>query len=214
MGAALGPNTLTLFEPDEKDAKGACNPYLASYYKDSARWSFTMQAHLLSERYRMHMHAQWHAMQDHGDAILDRSFYGDTAFARLQVKLGLMSQMEFDTYSRLYDGMTATVKLPTICVRVLASPEVCNRRVASRMTKETGRTCETAIDLDYLKGLDLEIDHMVNVLDAQGVMVINVPWDQDRATPELRASTVEELVARIGAYAPSDLFLDLHRRAL
>lgn len=211
LGEALGDNTLILIEPDEK---GGVNPYLADYYEDSARWSFTMQTHLLALRYRMHMHAQWHAMQGHGHAILDRSYFGDTAFARLQVKLGLMTIREFETYTALYHAMTATVLLPTICLRVLVSPETAVRRIESRMEKETGRKCETAVSLDYLKGLDREIDHMVDVLRHQGVAVLDVPWDSERETPELRRSTVEGLAERIRSLDPIDHFLDMHRRSI
>lgn len=213
LGQAL--NALTLFEPDEKESNAQQgNPYLADYYNDSARWSFVLQVHQLQARYRMHLQAQWHAMQGFGHAVLDRSYFGDTAFARLQVKSGLMSQREFDTYSSLYQAMTASVLLPNVCVRVLASPEVCNQRVAKRMEVETGRKCETAIDLSYLQGLETEIDHMVNVLRSQGVIVFDMPWDTDRDTPETRASAVNALAARIAALTPPDLFLDLHRRTV
>jgi len=214
LGAAMrkrGDNTLVLFEPDEKEN---ANPYLSMYYGDKSRWSFTMQAHLLASRYRMHLHAQWHAMQGVGNALLDRSYFGDTAFARLQLRMGLMSQDEFNTYSKLYHGMTASVLHPAVCVRILVSPETCNRRILSRMGIEPGRTCETAIDLEYLRNLDDEIGHMVNVLQTQGVTVLNVPWDEDRANPEDRQEAVEGLAARIEAIVPTDPFLDLHRRTI
>jgi deoxyadenosine/deoxycytidine kinase len=210
LGQAL--NALTLFEPDEKGDDGGGNPYLADYYQDPARWSFVLQVHQLQARYRMHLQAQWHAMQGFGHAVLDRSYFGDTAFARLQLKMGIMSDREFRTYSSIYQAMTASVLLPTVCVRVLASPEVCNARVAKRMESETGRVCETAIDLNYLQGLDMEIDHMVGVLRNQGVTVLDMPWDTNRESPETRQGTVEALASRIRAITPPDLFLDLHRR--
>ena len=211
LGQALGPSTLTLFEPDEKEE---ANPYLADYYGNSSRWSFTMQCHLLALRFRMHCHAQWHAMEGHGHSVLDRSFYGDTAFARLQLKLGLMEQREFDTYAKLYHAMTASVLLPTVCLRVIVSPETAIRRIESRMERETGRRCEAAVTLDYLKALDQEISHMVGVLDDQGVVILNVPWDEDRSTPESRRSAVEGLASQIINFQPPDHFLDLHRRTL
>lgn len=214
LGQALGDKTLILIEPDEKGPNGGANPYLADYYEDSSRWSFTMQTHLLALRYRMHLHAQWHAMQGEGHAILDRSYFGDTAFARLQVKMGLMTEREFGTYTALYHSMTATVMLPTVCLRVLVSPETAGRRIMSRMEKETGRACESTVSLDYLRGLDQEIDHMVDVLRRQGVVVLDVPWDEDRDTTEIRRAAVEGLAARIQNLNPPDLFLDMHRRTI
>lgn len=216
LGQALGKNTLTLFEPDEKDDKGGKvgNPYLADYYANPARWSFVLQVHQLQARYRMHQHAQWHAMEGHGHAVLDRSYFGDTAFARLQVADGLMSKREFNTYSSIYHAMTSSVMLPSVCLRVLAKPEVCAARVQKRMEAETGRKCEDAISLDYLKGLEREIDHMVSVLRKMGVVILDVPWDTDRSTAEDRRPTVEALAARIEALEPPDFFLDMHRRAI
>ena len=209
LGVAL--NALTLFEPDEKDAG---NPYLADYYEAPERWSFILQVHQLQARYRMHLQAQWHAMQGMGHAVLDRSYFGDTAFARLQLKLNMMSQREFNTYQSIYHAMTAGVLLPNVCIRVLASPEVCNQRVAKRMEQQTGRKCEEAIDLNYLRGLEREIDHMVSVLRSQGVAILDVPWDTDRDTPDTRKQAVDALAARIEAMDPPDFFLDLHRRTI
>jgi len=209
LGQALGDTTLILTEPDEKDNS---NPYLADYYKSQGRWSFTMQCHMLALRYRMHMHAQWHAMEGRGHAVLDRSYFGDTAFARLQLQMGLMSEREFDTYSKLYHGMTASVMLPTICLRTLISPETAIKRIEGRMEKETGRKCESAISIEYLRGLDCEIDHMVQVLRNQGVSVMDMPWDEERDTPETRLSAVEGIAARINNLEPPDFFLDMHRR--
>ena len=211
LGHALGENTLVLIEPDEKDNS---NPYLARYYEDPKRWAFSMQVHLLSARYRQHQHAQWHAMQGYGYAILDRSFYGDTAFARLQYKMGLMTEDEYNSYAQLYHAMTASVLHPTICLRVLVNPETAMKRILSRMQKETGRVCETAITLDYLRDLDQEIDHMVNVLRQSGVAILEVPWDENRDTASIRKSSVEGLAARIQNLNPPDRFLDLHRRTL
>jgi deoxyadenosine/deoxycytidine kinase len=216
LGAALGQKTLILFEPDEKAADGQSvgNPYLADYYADPNRWSFVLQVHQLQARYRMHLQAQWHAMQGTGHAVLDRSYFGDTAFARLQLKGGMMTQREFDTYSSIYHAMTAHVMLPSVCVRVLASPEICERRVAGRMEKETGRKCEKAIDLDYLRGLEQEIDHMVSVLRGMSVNVIDMAWDDARPDPESRHQAVSSLAARIMSLESPDPFLDMHRRTI
>lgn len=202
---------LWLSEPDEK---GNRNPYLADYYTDPTRWAFPLQVHMLGLRLRQQLHAQWHVMNGQGHAVMDSSYWQDTAFARLQVKMGLMTDREFNTYSSIYHAMTASVLLPNVCVRVLASPEVCNSRVAKRMAIETGRKCETAIDLDYLRGLEQEIDHMVGVLRSQGVTVLDMPWDIDRGTPEDRRGAVEALASRIAALNPPDFFLDLHRRTI
>jgi deoxyadenosine/deoxycytidine kinase len=202
-------NALWLSEADEKDNR---NPYLSDYYSEPCRWGFTMQIHMLGERFCQHQHAQWHALNGYGSAVLDSSYWQDTAFARLQRKLGCISEREYNTYTSIYQSMTAQILLPNVCIRVRVSPEVCRNRIGLRMQNETGRKCEKTVDLDYLRALDLEIDQMTDVLHAQGVLVIDVPWDENRSLPKDRHSVVENLTSRITELEPIDPFLDLHRR--
>lgn len=211
LGKALGPNTLVLAEPDEKEGR---NPYLADYYSSGARWALSMQLHLLGLRYQMQLQAQYHVLSGHGDAVLDRSFYGDTSFAHLQLRQGLMTEREFETYSMLYRAMTAHVLLPSICLRVLASPVICTGRIVKRMERETGRKCESTVTLDYLKGLETEIDHMIGVLRSQGVTTLDVPWGAERDTTELREETVRDLAERVHGLRTNAQFLDTHRRVV
>jgi len=211
LGEALGPNTLVQMEPDEANN---ANPYLSDFYQDQKRWALIMQVHLLQARYRMHLHAQWHAMSGFGHALLDRSYFGDTCFARLQLKNGAMSPREFGTYQDIYHTMTAAVLLPNVCVRLLVAPKTSAQRIAKRMFDRDGRKCESAIDLQYLIDLDREISHMVDVLRRQGVTVIDMPWDVDRESAEDRAVAVRALAARIQELDAPDPFLDFHRRTL
>lgn len=211
LGAALGDSTLVLMEPDEADD---ANPYLADFYGDPARWALVMQVHLLQARYRMHLNAQWHAMNGEGHAILDRSYFGDTCFARLLFRGGLMSEREFNTYRAIYHSMTATVLLPNVCVRLLVAPDISLERINRRMSEREGRKCESTIDLKYLMDLDREISFMVSVLRQEGVTIIDMPWDVDRESEEQRRIAVEGLACRIGEEEPPDTFLDLHRRTL
>ncbi len=211
LAKALGPGTLALMEPDEREN---ANPYLSSFYEDQKRWAFTMQIHLLQARYKMHLQAQWYALNKQGHAVLDRSYFGDTAFARLQLKTGAMSQLEFETYQSIYHSMTASVLLPNFCVRLRVSPEVAAQRIKNRMQERNGRKCESAIDLGYLVSLDQEIDYMVDVLRDQGVTILDLPWDADRKTPESRHHIVKNLTAQITEKQIPDLFLDHHRRSI
>ena len=209
LAKALGDDTLCLMEPDEgNDA----NPYLADFYGDPSRWALTMQTHLLSARYAMQELAQWHVLAGEGHAVLDRSFYGDTCFARLQLARGTLTDKEFSTYRSMYHHMTAHVLLPNVCVRLLVSPEVAAARIQQRMEERDGRKCESVIDLEYLQALDREVTLMTDVLKGQGVTVLDVPWDVERASASARADAVNGLAARINAVVPQDSFLDLHRR--
>ena len=211
LGAALGPNTLVLLEPDE--ANGG-NSYLSDFYADKTRWAFSMQCHLLATRLRMQLQGQWHAMANYGIAVHDRSYWGDVCFARLMHGTGEISDREFETYRILYQTMTASVLLPTVCVHLQVSPEVSAERIQRRLEQREGRRCEQAISLDYLQALDSEINLMVNTLRGQGVTVLSVPWDADLDTPEKRGHLVGEIAQLIHAVGHTDLFTAHHKRVL
>ena len=192
--------TLLLLEPDEKDE---ANPYLGDYYSDQSRWAFTMQAHLLSARFAMHKHAQWHAKNRAGHAILDRSYFGDVAFARLQVILGYMTQREYKTYESLYESMTASVLFPTFCIHLKVDPEVAAERITRRMEEQTGRRVENVIDHTYLKLLDEQIERMTLTLQKQGVEILTVEWNDDLKTPQERHEIIETLALKIANVEPT-----------
>lgn len=212
LAAELGQGTLLLLEPDEV---GNLNPYLADFYGGKERWGFTMQVHLLARRYRQQLHAQAHVMSDAGHAILDRSFYGDVCFAELLHGAKLMSDRELETYRLLYEAMSAHVLLPSVCIRLLTSPESSYKRIEKRYNTRRGRASEQVIDLAYLKALDEKIGHVTELLQEQGVRVIDLPWDAERETTEQRSATVSGLASRIrdgGMRRPGDVFTRHHRR--
>lgn len=199
-----------LMEPDEQDGQ---NPYLSHFYGDMERWAFTMQIHLLQARFRMHQNAQWMAMSGQGPVILDRSYFGDTAFARLQLLQGTMTPNEYETYRAIYSSMTASVLLPNICIHLKVSPEVAAERIDKRASERSGRVCEKVIELSYLQQLDTEINAMVETLGSQGVKVIEVPYDLDRPDKSSRSSLIKNITKEIRNISAPDLF-ESHRRSI
>ena len=198
-----------LQEPDEKNG----NPYLNQFYKDSNRWALTMQLHLLNTRFRMHKNAQWTAMQSGKDVVIDRSYFGDTAFARLQVKSNVMTQDEYNTYSMCYHNMTSNILLPQVCIHLITSPNVSSCRIQNRMETQTGRKCESVIDLKYLEDLAYEECIMIDILEKQGVKVFRLEWNENKDTQEIKQS-VKQLVKDMKKYKVPDLLLDYHRRSI
>jgi len=198
-----------LQEPDEKHG----NPYLSQFYEDSNRWALTMQLHLLNTRFRMHKNAQWTAMQSGKDVVIDRSYFGDTAFARLQVKNNVMTQDEYNTYTMCYHNMTSNILLPQVCIHLSTSPDVSSKRIENRMEIETGRKCESVIDLKYLEELAYEESIMINTLEKQGVKVFRLEWNENKNTDEIKKS-ITDLVKTMKEYIVPDLLLDYHRRTI
>lgn len=198
-----------LQEPDEK--KG--NPYLAKFYNDPQRWALTMQLHLLNTRFRMHKHAQWNALQSGSNVVIDRSYFGDTAFARLQLKNGTLSEEEFETYAMSYHNMTSSVLLPQICIYLQTDPKVSQERINKRMTIQLGRTCENAIDLKYLQDLEVEETDMINTLEKQGVKIIRMDWNEEKNKEDIENS-IEELVKQLHEYTEPNLLGNIYRRSI
>jgi deoxyadenosine/deoxycytidine kinase len=200
-----------MMEPDEQNN---ANPYLADFYADKTRWSFTMQVHLLGARYQMQLAAQWHAMAGLGHSVLDRSYYGDVCFARMMNRTGEITDREFNTYRTLYKAMTASVLLPSVCIRLRVDPQVAAERIRRRAEAREGRKFESVIDLTYLQNLDEEIEQTVGVLRSQGVHIYDVPWNTDRQAPEERLEFVGQIAGSIQQRVPQDLFVQHHRRVV
>lgn len=202
-------NGLWLREPDEKNG----NPYLEKFYTNQSRWALTMQLHLLNMRYRMHLNAQWTHINMNKNVVIDRSYFGDTAFARLQLNNGSLTQDEFNTYTMCYHNMTSNVLLPQICIYLDIKPEIAAERIRKRMEIETGRTCENVIDIDYLKKLEIEEIHVIETLKKMGVYIIRLDWDIDR-DPDQIIVIIKDIADKIKNYKVPDMFLDLHRKTM
>ena len=203
--------TLLLEEPDEREDG---NPYLKPYYEDPERWAFTLQAHMLARRFRMQLQAQWHVMNRSGHAVLDRSYQGDTCFAKMLVKDNVLNEQEFETYRLLYQAMTASVLLPQICIRLMTQPSTALARINERLSEREGRKCESGISLDYLKNLDAEVTEMCQTLGSQGVRVIELIWDEPRRTRDERKPVIDLLAEEVLNTEPNDLFTQHHKRVI
>jgi deoxyadenosine/deoxycytidine kinase len=222
LGGALGDSTLVLYEHDQEKAPDS---FHHEFYDDMRlaalegleamkRYPLLFQMDQLSRRFGMQQAAQWWVLNDRGDAVLDRSFYGDTCFARMLAKSGHISPKEFLSYARLYKVMTHFVPHPNVCIRLLIHPEHAKERIdrrAEKRAKTRGEEIST-VGVEYLRALDEEITYMTRVLATMGVYILDVPWDAEKDTAEQRARTIRGVVDRIRSFEPPDLFLDLHRR--
>lgn len=170
------------------------NPYLDWYYSDPKRWAYTMQTHLLSKRFKAHLNAQWHAMSGKGHAVLDRSYFGDVAFAYLQKELGMLSNEEFETYKEIYGSMTSFVQYPAICIYLKSTPQNCAERIAKR-----NRSCECNIEMSYLIRLESNIEKMIQALEARGTRVLTLDWNENRNTELSRRASVSQIAEYIQA---------------
>lgn len=124
------------------------NPFLIDYYKNPARWSFTLQTYYLWERYKQAHEAYMRSLK--GEiVIIDSSIYSDYAFAILQYKSKYFTDDEYTTYLNMHKILATQTAYPDIVIKLNLSPEQTLERI-----KKRSRDCESNIPLQYLQDLD------------------------------------------------------------
>lgn len=122
------------------------NPYLEDYYKDIKRWSFNLEIYFLAQRFKDLIEIS----KSDKVIIQDRTMMeGVYIFVKNNLKLGNISQRDYDTYMQLFNMMLSTVKLPDLLIYLKSS-------VASLVAKiqKRGRDYEQGMSLEYLGGLN------------------------------------------------------------
>lgn len=136
-------NNYTIFEEPVDN-----NPFLIDYYKDPARWSFTLQTYYLWERYKQAQEAFMRSMRGE-TVILDSTIYSDMAFALVQKWSGYFTNEEFNSYMNMHKIITAQTAYPDALLYLQLSPEETNERI-----KKRSRDCESGIHIKYLEDLN------------------------------------------------------------
>jgi deoxyadenosine/deoxycytidine kinase len=123
------------------------NPYLADFYTDMARWSFHSQIFFLARRLRHHRQL----LDRPNSVIQDRTVYEDAEiFARNLYEQGSMEARDYETYSELYQAVTAILPPPNLVLYLRASTPTLVKRI-----KQRGRSYERQITEGYLEKLNV-----------------------------------------------------------
>jgi deoxyadenosine/deoxycytidine kinase len=142
------------------------NPYLQRYYADPASWSFHSQIYFLTRRYE----ALAQLGREERFYIVDRTIYEDgEIFAASLHQQGIMSDVDFETYGRLYAIFQGLLRRPNLIVYLRASPQFLLERIRQR-----GRDFERRITLDYLQQLGDGYEEWIEKIGKE-VPVLNVP---------------------------------------
>ena len=214
-----GGHTLTMREADQEAAPGSFhNEFYAEMQEEDEtkwkNWATLFQFDQLSRRYSQHKLAQGWAKSGRGCAILDRSLYGDTCFANMlnnpdEKGRKRIPDSLYDLYERIYGDMTEAVLLPHVMVRLTIRPEHSIERIRRRGSQHETRASEVeTVSVAYQRALDREIGRLAQVLKKLDVLVLDVPWDADRDTVEMRSRVIESIADRIIEHEPTELFLN------
>lgn len=166
-------------EPDESN-----NTFLKLYYEDPKRYALTMQEHLLHKRYAATQYAQWGALSERGWFIMDRSYFGDLCFAKVQQKNGFFAPNEFDSYVAAHKNMQTNIQFPSLAIFLHCSPEVCQARISKRISEKVGRACESGISKEYLIDLQTEIDKLEAFMRNQ-CRTRRINWDDNKTQEDI-----------------------------
>ena len=139
---------------------------LGMFYEDPKRWAFTFQLAAFTTRAKTWTEVL--AMIDHSTVVLERSIYCDRyVFAKNCYQSGLMSETEWQIYSKMWDWLQGNwCAEPDKIVYLRTPAEVCQERIETR-----GRDEETKIPLEYLR--DLEVLHDEWLLDNPLAVVVD-----------------------------------------
>ncbi|MFC0190612.1 deoxynucleoside kinase [Fictibacillus aquaticus] len=164
------------------------NPYLDKFYKDFSRWSFHLQIFFLAERFK----EQKKMFEYGGGFVQDRSIYEDTGiFARMHYDKGTMSEVDYDTYTRLFDAMVMTPYFPhpDVLIHLEGSLDDILLRIQKR-----GRQMEQETPREYWEEMYDRYERWISEFQMCPVLRININ-DYDLINDP---GSVDRIIEKIG----------------
>jgi deoxyadenosine/deoxycytidine kinase len=141
------------------------NPYLAEFYRDMGRWAFHSQIYFLTLKFRTHQ--ELNASPD--TVIQDRTIYEDAeVFAENLHRRGHLVGRDYLAYRLLYETIALSVNPPDLLIYLKAGLRTVRRRIRLR-----GRSCESAIDPEYLRDLNVLYARWIRRYNRSPVLVLD-----------------------------------------
>jgi deoxyadenosine/deoxycytidine kinase len=164
------------------------NPYLNSFYEDMQRWSFNLQIYFLNTRIR-----QVVEIRKSGTTVVqDRTIYEDAhIFAPNLHSMNLMDTRDFENYTSLFALMSSFIQAPDLLIYLRASVPTLVSQIQKR-----GREYESAIRLDYLKGLNERYEEWISGYDLGKLLIVEVD-NMNIENPEDLGNVIERVNAEL-----------------
>ncbi|MTH55726.1 AAA family ATPase [Bacillus mangrovi] len=166
------------------------NPYLDKFYADFERWSFHLQIYFLAERFK----EQKRIFEYGGGFVQDRSIYEDTGiFAKMHYEKGTMTEVDYETYTNLFDAMVMTPYFPhpDLLIYLEGSLEDILARIETR-----GRPMEQQTPISYWEEMHGRYENWINSFNTCPVMRLNIN-DYDILS---NGGSVEPIIEKIGYF--------------
>lgn len=142
------------------------NPYLKDFYGDMSRWAFHLQIYFLNSRFN-----QVNAIRDSPNTIIqDRTIYEDAyIFAANLHKSGHINERDYQSYLNIFESMINFVQPPDLLIYLKADMPKLVQQIQKR-----GRDYEDAIQLEYLKNLNVHYEEWISSYDKGKLLVVDV----------------------------------------
>ena len=175
------------WEPHYEDVD--TNPYLNSFYEDMQRWSFNLQIYFLNSRFR-----QVIDIRKSGKTVIqDRTIYEDAhIFAPNLHSMSLMTTRDFNNYASLFELMSSFIESPDLLIYLRASVPTLVQQIQKR-----GREYESAIRLDYLKGLNDRYEEWIGKYKLGKLLIVDVDILNIEDNPEDLGSVIDRINAEL-----------------
>tara|TARA_R110001583_G_scaffold47395_8_gene148484 strand:- start:3856 stop:4470 length:615 start_codon:yes stop_codon:yes gene_type:complete len=165
------------------------NPYLNDFYDDMKRWSFNLQIYFLKSRFTQIMNIR----KSGKNIIQDRTIYEDAQiFAPNLYDMGLMSERDFNNYSKLFKLMSSMIQAPDLLIYLRSSVPTLVDQIQKR-----GRDYEETIRLDYLKNLNTRYEKWIENYDSGKLLIVDADNIDFLKNPNDLNSIMDKVEAQI-----------------
>jgi len=165
------------------------NPYLNDFYEDMKRWSFNLQIYFLKSRFTQIMEIR----KSGKNIIQDRTIYEDAQiFAPNLYDMGLMSERDFNNYSKLFRLMSSMIQAPDLLIYLRSSVPTLVDQIQKR-----GRDYEETIRLDYLKNLNTRYEKWIENYDSGKLLIVDADNIDFLKNPNDLNSIMDKVEAKI-----------------
>lgn len=140
------------------------NIILEKFYHNRERYSFPLQLFFFNKRLQ-----QLKEASKLGQAVLDRSIYGDLIFAKMLKDNKEMTDEEYDIYTDLFDNMVEHIPVPDLLIYLDISVDNAVERI-----KKRGRDFELITEQSYWEKLNSSYTEFFKDYSFSPILKINV----------------------------------------